>query len=201
MYDEIKNKEEVEQTKKALEERGINVVIKNTKEEALNYLKETIPEKSSVMNGSSTTLGEIGFTDYLKNQSKWNNLHEDILNEEDQEKQNDLRRQSQAADYFLGSVNAISKEGELVAVDASGTRVGAYPFAAKNLILVSGTNKITENLDDAFKRTRQHAFPLEDKRALEAYGFNSTFGKWVIIEREIFPGRTTLVLVNEKLGY
>ena len=88
-----------------------------------------------------------------------------------------------------------------MACDASGSRGTAYPFAAKNLILVAGVQKITTTLDEAMKRVREYVYPLEDERAKKAYGMSSTTGKWVIIEREIIPNRTTLILVKEKLGF
>ncbi len=194
--------EEIQKTKENLESRGFKVIVTETKEEALEKVKETIPEQAEVYDGSSTTLEEIGFKQYLNSDKhKWKNMHKEILKEDDEEKRAELRRKYITSEYYLGSVNAISKEGELVACDASGSRVGAYLFAAKNLVLVSGINKITENLDEAIKRVREHAFPLEDERAQEAYGFNSVTAKWVIMEREIFPGRVTLILVKEQLGF
>ena len=154
------------------------------------------------MNGSSTTLTEIGFTEYLKSGSHgWKNLHLLILEEKDPTQQLELRRKAASAEYFLGSVNAISKTGALIACDASGSRVTAYPFAAKKLILVAGTQKICDSLDEAMQRVRDYVFPLEDARALKAYGRNSSLGKWVIIEKEVIPDRITLILVKEKLGF
>jgi len=38
----------------------------------------------------------------------------------------ELRRKSVTADYFISSANAIARTGELVACDASGSRVGAW---------------------------------------------------------------------------
>lgn len=63
----------------------------------------------------------------------------------------------EASDYFLGSVNAIAQTGELVAADMSGSRIGAYPFAAGNLVIISGTNKIMEDLESARKRLWNYA--------------------------------------------
>ena len=64
------------------------------------------------MSGSSTTLIEIGYEDFIKNgQSKWNNLHDTILSENDDEKRLELRRKSVAADYFISGANAIAQSG------------------------------------------------------------------------------------------
>ncbi len=186
----------------SLKSHGINVFVVSNKEEALAKVKHLIPKGVSIANGSSATLTEIGFVDYLmKGSHGWKNLHEEVLKEKDPVKQSDLRRKMVTADYFLGSINAISKTGELVACDASGSRVTAYPFAAKNLILVAGTQKITNSLNEAMERVREYVFPMESARAKKVYGMGSTLGKWVIIEYEKIPNRTTLILVKEKLGF
>jgi len=112
-----------------------------------------------------------------------------------------LRRKSVTAEYFLGSVGAVAETGELIAVDQSGSRVGAYPFAAKEVMLVVGYQKITPNLEQAMRRIREYVYYLEDERARKAYGVGTTFGKWVIIEREIRKDRITILLVREPLGF
>ena len=101
----------------------------------------------------------------------------------------------------MSGANAIAQTGEIVACDKTGSRVGAWPFAAGNLILVVGTNKIVPTLDDALRRVREYSFPLENTRAQRAYGTPSRIGKCVILEYEQNEGRVTLILVNEKLGY
>lgn len=185
-----------------IEKRGVKVVLVENSAEALEAIKNLIPAGAEVMNGSSTTLAEIGFLDYLESgEHGWKNLHESIMAEPDRAKQADLRRKAVTAEYFLSSLNAIAETGELVACDASGSRVGAFPFAAKNLVLVSGVNKIAPNLQAATDRVREYAFPLENARAKRVYGMPSRLGKMVIIAGEMFEGRTTLVLVKEKLGY
>ncbi len=201
-YNETPSEATIQNAVKAIEGRGIEVAVVNSRQDALGAIKQIIPSGASVMNGSSTTLKEIGFIDFLKStQHSWENLHDEIMGETDPEKQAKLRRQSVTADYFLASVNAIAETGELVAVGASGSRVGAFPFAAGKLILVSGVNKIVPTLKDAMQRIREYVYPLENERAKKAYGMESTIGKWVIIEREIMPGRITLILVKEKLGF
>lgn len=182
--------------------RNIKVVIVKDEKEALATLKNFIPAGSEVMNGSSTTLGEIGFIDYLaEGKHGWKSLHEEILKENDSAKRADLRRKSVTAEYFLSSVNAIAKTGELVAADYSGSRVGAFPMAAKNLVLVSGINKLVPSLDEAVRRLHEYVFPLENARIKKTGGKGSMIGKTVIISQEISPGRITLILVKKTLGY
>ena len=154
------------------------------------------------MNGHSTTLEEIGFVDYLgEGDHGWESLADEIWSIDDDAERQAARRASQTADYFLGSVNAISQTGALVAADRSGSRVGAYPFAASNVVIVSDVNKIVPTLDDALDRVESVAYPLENERAKDAYGVESAIAKQLIFRQELEEGRTTVVLVRESLGY
>jgi hypothetical protein len=79
--------------------------------------------------------------------------------------------------------------------------LGPYLSGAGSVILVVGTHKIVADLDEAFQRIEEHALPLEDARALGAYGVHSAINKVAIVNREIMPGRITVVLVDEALGF
>ena len=57
------------------------------------------------------------------------------------------------------------------------------------------------DLDEGLRRIDEYAFPLEDARAQAAYGIHSGVNKVLIINREIAPGRITVVLVDEVLGF
>ena len=201
-WNSIPSPDKVEETVREIEKRGIKVIIAETGEEALSVLKNSIPPGAEVMNGSSTTLIEIGYEEYLSGgKSGWNLVHTKINAENNDLKRAEIRRKSVAADYFLSGANAIARTGEILACDASGSRVGAWPFAAGHLILVVGINKIVPTLEDALNRVRQYAFKLENLRAQKVYGTPSMIGKCVILSHEKNPGRITLVLVKEALGY
>ena len=201
-WNTLPSPEVVRQTTRAIEGRGILVIPAPDGNAAFSALKEIIPAGAEVMRGSSTTLAEIGFEDYIAGgKSGWTDLHAVITSENDERKRTELRRKSVAADYFISGANAIARTGEIVACDASGSRVGAWPFAAGHLILVVGINKIVPDLESALRRVREYAFRLEDARAKRAYGTPSTIGKCVILANERNAGRITLILVSEALGY
>lgn len=200
--DDLPDDETVAEAVENLEANGFEVVVVDTADEALDTLQSHIPAGASVMNGHSTTLEEVGFVEYLgEGEHDWESLPEEIWSIDDDEKRQAARRESQTAEYFLGSVNAISATGELVAADRSGSRIGAYPFAAGNVVIVSGVNKIVPTLSDALDRLESVAYPLENERAKEAYGVDSTIAKQLIFRQELDEGRTTVVLVREQLGY
>ena len=202
MFDQVASRQELEAVALKMRERNFDVQIVTSKKAALEKLKELLPQGAEVMTGSSTTLKQIGFMDYLDSaDSQLVSLQAKVNRENDSAKRNLLRRQAVLADYFLASPNAITKDGILVSVDQTGSRTGAMPFAAGQLILVVGAQKLTTNLDEAMRRVREYVFPLEDKRSLVAYGAHSSFGKWVLIEKEITPHRIQVILVEEALGF
>ncbi len=191
----------VTKTIQALEQNNIRVVVVDNAEEALDAIKSVIPAGAEVMNGTSTSLAEIGFVDFLKKPGMpWKNLHVPILAENDSAKQSDLRRKADTAEYFVSSAQAITQQGEIVGCDASGSRVGAWLFTAKNLVIVAGTNKIVPDLSAALARVHEYAFKLEYVRAQKVYGMGSNVSKIAILRKEFGP-RTTVVLVKEALGY
>lgn len=200
-WSRIPSEPEIAASVAALEKNNIKVVRAKDGAAAIEKIKELIPPGSEVMNGSSTTLIEIGYEDLMNGKHCWLDLHKAVISENDERMRNDLRRRSVTAEYFLSGVQAIAMTGEIVGCDASGSRVGAWPFAAKNLVLVSGVNKIVPTLQDALQRVREFAYPIEDARARKVYGTPSQIGKCVILAKEGRPGRVTLILIDEVLGY
>ncbi len=192
----------INETVKNLTDHGFVVEVVETRQEAMEKVKALIPAGAEVMSGSSTTLHEIGLMEYINSDdSDWINLQAQLYGENDKDKRDHLRRASVTAEYFVASVNAISQTGALLAVDNTGSRVGAFPYAAQHLVLVAGTNKITDSIESAMQRIREYVWPLEIKRAKAAYGIDSMTRKWVILENENEAGRTHLILVKEKLGF
>ncbi len=192
----------IRKTVEMIEARNIRVILAETSEDALRAIIDLIPEGAEVMNGSSTTLIEIGFDRVLRENPKgWQDYHAIITAEDDKKKRHALRRKSVTTDYFLSGVQAIAETGEIVGCDRIGSRTGAWLHAAAHLILVSGANKIVPTVDDALRRCREYALPLENQRSRRVYGIPSAIGKYVILDREFEDGRINLVLIREQLGY
>ncbi len=187
----------------SLGERGFIPVIVGTGAEALEQIKNLVPAGASVMNGSSTTLKQIGFVDYLKaGQHSWRNVHEEILAEKDPAKQAVMRAQSVLADFFLVSVHAITQGGQLLWASATGSQMPSIAYTSPNVIIVASANKIVQDLDAAFKRVTDYVFALEDKRMKDAGYAGSGMNKWFVFEREFNPERKIhIVLVKEPLGF
>ena len=203
-YETLASAKSINTVEKALASNGFLPETVETGAEALARIKELIPKGVSVMNGSSRTLEEIGFIDYLTNgEHGWNNLHDGILAEKDPAKQMELRKYSVVSDFYLGSVHAIAETGELVVASASGSQFPHLAFTSPNLILVVGTHKIVATLADAHKRIAEYVFLLEDER-IKSMGYpGSLLGKEIILHKEhpMMGRKVHVILVNQKLGF
>ena len=204
MYESLATTGIIAKTITALKARGIEGVFVNNRAEALEKAKSLIPQGASVMNGSSRTLEEIGFVEYLKGGPHgWKNLHEEIFAEKDPVKQAVLRKQAVLSDFYLGSVHAAAETGELVIASNSGSQLPHIVFTSPNLIFVVGTQKITPDLDSALKRVREYVLPLEDAHMKSLGAPGSAISKLVIFEREptFLKRKVIVIFVNEKLGF
>jgi L-lactate utilization protein LutC len=159
---ELADEAVVKKTIEALKSRGVHVEFLNNKEDALKRLTEFIPPGVDVMTGGSTTLNEIGFVDLLKSgKHPWNNLKDKIVSEKDPQKQAELRKKSVLANYFLGSVHAVTQSGEVITASNTGSQLAPYAFSSNNVIWVVGTQKIVSNLEEGLGECMSIVYPLK----------------------------------------
>ncbi len=141
--------------------RNISGFYCDNKSEAIDKILKVIPVSSSIGTSGSVTLDQLGIVRRLE--SRGNKVFNQYKSGISREESLELRRQGSQADYFLTSANAISEKGELVFFSGYGNRTAGISYA-KNVIVVAGINKITPNIQEALKRSREYATPLNCKR-------------------------------------
>lgn len=204
-YAALPSRERILKTVEAVNARGIHTELVEKKEDALARIQEIIPPNAMVMTGGSVTLQQIGLEAVLiSGNHPWRNFKAELLAETDPVKQSAMRRQGTLAEFYLGGVNAIAETGELVFASGSGSQLPAYAYSSRNVIWVSGAQKITPTLEDAIRRVREYTLPLEDERQ-KKFGnkTGSYIGRILIFEYEpaFLRRNLTLLLVNEVLGF
>jgi len=153
---------QVDRTIEALKKNRFDVVFVPDRKAALNEVMKQIPDGATVSLGGSVTLNQIGAAEALKNRKI--TLIWPFVQAKTPEEQRDLIQRSFATDVFLSSTNAITEDGKLYNVDASGNRVGAMLIGPKKVIVVSGVNKIVKDEEAAGKRVREWVAPQHAKR-------------------------------------
>ncbi len=185
----------------ALEANGIRVLRAVDAADAKRLVLGLIPDGSEVYHGASESLEISGITAEIEKSGRYEPVRPRIWSMDRQTQANEIRRLSAAPDVMLGSVHAVTETGALIAASMSGSQLGPYVSGAGQVILVVGTQKVVSDLEEGLRRIDEYAFPLEDARAQAAYGIHSGVNKVLIINREITPGRITVVLVDEVLGF
>src|SRR5437660_10964151 len=191
----------VNRTMAALEGNGISILRASDAAEAKRMVLDLIPDGSQVHQGASQSLDVVGITDEIAKSGRYEALRPRIWSMDRQIQGDEIRRLGAAPDVMLGSVQAVTETGSLLAASMSGSQLGPYLSGAGRVILLVGTQKIVSDLEEGLHRIDEYAYPLEDARAQAAYGIRSAVNKVAVINREITPGRITVVLVDEALGF
>ena len=194
------SEEALQRAVRALEANNIHAVVVADGAAARAEVLRLIPAGSEVMNVTSTTLDLIGVSRDIMESGRYDAVRKRIyaVPKEQVEK---ARRDNAAPDWVVGSVHAVTEDGHVAVASQSGSQIPLYAATAKNVVWVVGAQKIVPDLEAAQRRLREHALPLEDDRARQAYGRGSAINLMLVMNRAPRPGRITMILVRQPLGF
>lgn len=196
--------------KKKFAKRGMEAFYCATKEEAKAKILSMIPEGASVTWGGTESMAEAGVCAEIQN---GNYDFIDRKSAKTPEEARAIYGKIVCADYFLTSTNAFTKDGELVNVDGASNRVACIAHGPAHVIILASMDKMCATVEDAYNRIRTQACPPNAIRV----GVNTPCSKTgvcgdclspeticcqILVTRySRVPGRITVVLCNEKLGF
>ncbi len=203
--------EQINRTIKNLRQRNMEGFFVKDDKELKELLRELIAENSVVGVGDSMTLFETGVIDFLRN-GNYTFLDKYRENITSEEKKN-IYIQNFSADTFMCSTNALTENGELYNIDGNGSRVAPMIYGPKQVILVTGINKIVKDIGAAEKRVRNYAAPIDAKRlgkntpcttlgyCVECKSPNRICNDFTIIRGQFDKNRIKVIIVGKQLGY
>lgn len=200
VFSHVAPADQIERTAQALERNGIHTLIVENGVEARKLFLELVPAGAQVHQGSSVTLEATGITHEIEKSGRFEAVRPHIRSLDRATQGNEIRQLSASPDYMVGSVQAVTEDGKVLVVSGTGSQLGPYASGAGKVIWVVGAQKLVKDLDEAFQRLDEYVLPLEDQRARQAYGLGSNPNKVLIFNKER-PGRITMILVNENLGF
>ena len=192
---------------KGLTSRNMTAYYAETKKEALKKALEIIPEGSSVTMGGAMSAREIGLVDALKGGNY------DFIDRDNYEDKREAMLKAYDADYFLSSANAMTEDGVLINIDGNANRVSAIAQGPKHVLFIIGMNKICVDIDTAMKRARNVAAPINAQRfglstpcaktgsCLDCKSPDTICCQFLITRYSMHPGRISVILVNDELGF
>ncbi|WP_252229017.1 lactate utilization protein [Clostridium sp. ZBS15] len=203
--------QQIQRTVNNLRKRNIAGFFVKDDVELKGLLKELIDENSVVGVGDSMSLFETGTIDFLRkgNYTFLDKYREGITSEEKKQ----IYIQNFSSDTFMCSTNALTEDGELYNIDGNGSRVAPMIYGPKQVILVTGINKIVKNIEEAEKRVRSYAAPIDAKRlgkntpcttlgyCVDCKSPNRICNDFTIIRGQFIKDRIKVIIVGKQLGY
>jgi len=200
-YTALASEASLETAAQNLTENGMTAHIVESAADARRLALELMPDGAEVFTAASKTLEEIGLLDAIENSTRLRSVRATLKEMDMATQWDEMRALGARPDVVVGSVQAVTEQGQVVAASASGSQLGPYVGGAGKVIWVVGSQKIVPTLDDAMRRVEEYALPLEDARARLAYGQGSFIGKVLTFHREYMPDRINVIIVKEKLGF
>jgi hypothetical protein len=193
--------ERLERAADALTAHGFTAEILDDAAAARARIQALVPEGASVFTGASETLRLSGIEADLNASGRYQAIRPLVLAMDRVTHADDIRRLTASPDVAVGSVAAVTETGSLVIASASGSQLPGYAGGADRAIWVVGAQKVVPDLSTALRRVEDHCLPLESARAQVAYGQPSAVNRLLILNAEFRPGRGTVLLLRETIGF
>jgi len=200
-FAQLASDKQLDEAAAALERNGISSSVVDSGEQARDAVRSIIPIGAEVFNNTSRTLESIGIAEDIERSGLYQPLRPRLYQMDREMQAREMRQVAATPDYVVGSVHALTEEGSLLIASASGSQLGPLVSGAGHVILVIGGQKLVPDIATGLRRIYEYCFPLEDRRAREAYGVPSGVNNVLIINRVITPKRVHAILVGEPLGF
>jgi hypothetical protein len=199
-YANASSEERINKTVLALEANGFKVKVVDNLQQLHDEVLRLVPEGAEVFTGTSRTLEKSGLTEAL-NAEPYKSVRAMFAPlAGDPDKQVEMKRIGSASDYAVGSVHAITEDGQVLIASASGSQLPNYVYGARNFIWTVGSQKLVKDLNEGFDRIENYTIHLEDERMQKAHGIPSSLNKLLIYRKEPM-GRGTVIIVREPVGF
>ena len=201
VFSELASDEQIKRTVQALEANGINALVAENAEDAKRLFFELVPEESEVFLGASVTLETLGIQEEVDKSGRFDALRPRMFAMDRATQGREIRKMISAPDYAAGSVHAVTEDGHVLIASNTGSQLGPYASGAGKIVWVVGAQKIVKDLNEGMKRIEEYVVPLEEEHMQTLYKIGTAVNKLLIINKEIRPGRITLIIVKEQIGF
>jgi acyl-CoA hydrolase len=200
-FAELASDERIARTVGALGPRGITAEVVENGAAARARVLELLPLGAEVFTSLSETLAETGLAAEINDSGRYDAIRPKLARLDRTTQRREMKKLAAAPDFVVGSVAAITEDGEIMVASGSGSQLGHYSYEAGKVILVAGVQKIVRDAAEGLRRIEEYSLPLENERMVKAFGYPSSLSKILTIRRAYPTGRTTLILVKERLGF
>lgn len=201
-WDKLASEAAIQRTAGALQANGMAVMVAENGAAAKAMLLSIIPAGAEVMNMTSVTLDTISAAAMITGSARYQSVKKQLAGMDRKTDGRQMQRLGAAPEWTVGSVHAITEDGHVLIASNTGSQLPAYAYGAEHVIWVVGAQKIVRDTAAGLQRLYEHSLVLESERAKLAYGVaGSAVNKILIVNREGTPGRVTVIIVKEQLGF
>ncbi|MFI8768003.1 nuclear transport factor 2 family protein [Streptomyces sp. NPDC053792] len=193
--------ERLERVAAALRANGFAAEILDDAAAARARVKDLLPEGAGVLTGASETLRLSGIDEDINAGGQYDAIRPRVLGIDRATGADEIRKLVASPDFVVNSVAAVTETGSLVLASGSGSQLPANAGGAAHAVWIVGAQKVVPDLSTALRRVEEHALPLENVRAQAVYGMPSAVNRLLILNAEPRPGRGTVLLLREAIGY
>lgn len=197
---------EIQAVVEKLKKRGFETYFVQDAQEACQLADKLIDNNSFVAFGGSKTVREIGLQNCLNTKNR-------LIKHTDFPDNMNIKYKGDCDKWFVSSTNAMTQDGQLVNIDGTANRISGMVYNNPNVLVVTGINKIVEDLEAAIWRVRNVAAPPNAVR-LSRKTPCATTGKCsdcycpdcmcnaTLIQHHPTKGvRFVIILINQNLGF
>ena len=185
----------------ALTAHGFTVEILDDAAAARTRIQDLILEGASVFTGASETLRLSGIDEDINASGRYQAVKPRVLAMDRATQMEEIRRLLATPEVIVGSVHAVTETGSLVIASGSGSQLPGYAGGAARAIWIVGAQKVVPDLPAALRRVDDHCLPLETARTQQVHGWPSAISRLLILNAEPYPGRGTVLLLREAIGF
>jgi LUD domain len=201
-YSIAASEERIVRASEALKQNGFAVHVVDSLSEAEDLVEGLIPLDKEVFTSQSVTVKQTGLDDVINGpERKFKSLRKEMGRLDRSTQFRQLVKMGAAPDIIIGSVHAITEDGQVFIASGSGSQLGPYAAGAEKVLWIVGSQKLVGDFNDALRRLELYSYPKEDVRMHELANRGSGIGKILIVKREIVPGRIRVVIVREPVGF
>ncbi|WP_297277298.1 lactate utilization protein [uncultured Brachyspira sp.] len=180
----------------------------SNKDEAKKFIMSLIKQDDVITFGGSTSVNQMGILEDLKS-------YKNFIDRNNKDIKSEAELKAFSSDVYFCSANAVTKNGDIIAIDGSGNRVAAIIYGPKKVFLVVGRNKVCNNEKDALKRAKDVAaaensirFKMDNPCCVNEMICNDNCdidkrlcAYTVIINKCHIKDRIHIIFIDEELGF
>ena len=180
----------------------------SNKEEAKKFVLSLIKDDDVITFGGSTSVNQIGILEDLKS-------YKNFIDRNKKELKTEAEIKAFTSDVYLCSANAVTKNGDIVAIDGTANRVAAMIYGPKKVFLIVGRNKVCNTEQEALNRAKNIAaaensirFKLDNPCCVNDMICNDNCdidkrlcAYTIIINKCYIKDRIHIIFIDEELGF